>query len=294
MSLPKPIQLLQAAADTARSAYAPYSAYPVGAAISTVDGALITGCNVENVSYGLTLCAERTAVVSAIAAGHRSFRAVGIVAAGDAMPYPCGACRQVLAEFCGPDCMIYVARADNLEAYLKAMKAHFLYLNGSKDGLLKALDLAQEAIDLDPNYAFAYKVLGGANGITLWRGLSKNPKETLKRTIELHQRSVELDDSLAIAHVGLGYWIMYTQQHDMAVAEGERAFILEPGSADVLHLYATILAYAGRREEAIPLFEEALRLNPKPPNSYLRHYSMALRDTGGYRVDGKSNQERTR
>ena len=182
----------------------------------------------------------------------------------------------------GEQAKVYAKGTDNLEAYLKAMKAHFLYLNGSRDGLLKALDLAQEAIDLDPNYAFAYKVLGGAKGITLWRGLSKNPKETLNHTIELHQRSVELDDTLAIAHAGLGYWIMYTRQHDKAVAEGEQAFMLEPGSADVVHLYATILAYAGRREESIPLFEEALRLNPKPPNSYLRHYSLALRDTGRY------------
>ena len=118
-----------------------------------------------------------------------------------------------------------LAQTKNLEAYLKASKAHWLYLNGTKDGILKALDLAEEAIDLDPNYAFAYKVLGTAHGVTLWLQMSKNPRETLKRTIELHQRSVELNDSLAIAHAGLGYWIMYTRQHDKAVAEGERAFI---------------------------------------------------------------------
>ena len=182
----------------------------------------------------------------------------------------------------GEQAYVYAKGTDNLEAYLKAIKAYFLYLNGTKDGLLKALDLAQEAIDLDPNYAFAYKVLGGANGLTLWRGLSKNPRETLKRTIELHQRSVELNDSLAIAHAALGYWIMYIRQHDKAVAEGERAYILEPGSADVVHIYATILTYSGRRKEAIPFFEEALRLNPKPPTVYLRHYGVALRDSGHY------------
>jgi adenylate cyclase len=183
----------------------------------------------------------------------------------------------------GEQAYVYAKGTDNLEAYLNAMKANWLNLNGTKDGVLKALDLAEEAIDLDPNYAFAYKVLGGAHGVTLWLQMSKNPRETLKRTIELHQRSVELNDSLAIAHAALGYWLMYVRQHDKAVAEGERAFILEPGSADTIHVYAAILTYAGRRKEAIPLFEEALRLNPKPPTAYLRHYGVALRDSGLYK-----------
>ena len=182
----------------------------------------------------------------------------------------------------GEQAYVYAKGTDNLEAYLNAMKANWLLLNGTKDGVLKALDLAEEAVDLDPNYAFAYKVLGSAHGVSLWLQMSKNPRETLKRTIELHRRSVELNDSLAIAHAGLGYWLMYPRQHDMAVVEGERAYILEPGSADAIHLYATILTYSGRRKEAIPLFEEALRLNPKPPNTYLRHYGVALRDTGLY------------
>jgi len=183
----------------------------------------------------------------------------------------------------GEQAYVYAKGTDNLEAYLKAMKANWLNLNGTKDGVLKALDLAEEAIDLDPNYAFAYKVLGTAHGATLWLQMSKNPRETLKRTIELHQRSVELNDSLAIAHAALGYWLMYVRQHDKAVAEGERAVILEPGSADTIHVYAAILTYAGRRKEAIPLFEEALRLNPKPPTAYLRHYGVALRDSGLYK-----------
>ena len=183
----------------------------------------------------------------------------------------------------GEQASVYAKGTDNLEAYLNAMKANWLNLNGTKAGVLKALDLAEEAIDLDPNYAFAYKVLGTAHGATLWLQMSKNPRETLKRTIELHQRSVELNDSLAYAHAALGYWLMYVRQHDKAVAEGERAFILEPGSADTIHVYAAILTYAGRRKEAIPLFEEALRLNPKPPTLYLRHYGVALRDLGLYK-----------
>jgi TolB-like protein len=104
----------------------------------------------------------------------------------------------------GEQAYVYAKGTDNLEAYLKAMKANWLILNGTKDGILKALDLAEEAVGLEPNYAFANKVLGTAHGVMLWHGLSKNPRETLKRTIELHKKAVELDDSLAIAHAALG------------------------------------------------------------------------------------------
>lgn len=92
-------QLLVAAREAATRAYAPYSQFPVGAALLTDDGTVITGCNVENASYGLTVCAERTAVFSAAAAGHRTVRAVAVTAPRLAAVIPCGACRQVLNEF---------------------------------------------------------------------------------------------------------------------------------------------------------------------------------------------------
>jgi cytidine deaminase len=92
-------QLLVAAREAATRAYAPYSQFPVGAALLTDDGTVITGCNVENASYGLTVCAERTAVFSAAAAGHRTVVAVAVTAPRLAAVTPCGACRQVLNEF---------------------------------------------------------------------------------------------------------------------------------------------------------------------------------------------------
>mgnify|MGYP000330207527 CR=1 FL=1 len=94
--------LEQTAQRAAEHAYAPYSKYPVGAAVLAPDGTQYSGCNVENASFGLTNCAERTAVFKAVAAGHRQIACVAIYTPTPEPAAPCGACRQVLREF-GPD-----------------------------------------------------------------------------------------------------------------------------------------------------------------------------------------------
>ncbi|MGH9256325.1 MAG: cytidine deaminase [Vicinamibacterales bacterium] len=94
-------ELIRAARKARRHAQAAFSSFKVGAALETVDGAIVTGCNVENATYGLTMCAERVAMFKAISEGHRRFRRIAIVADTDAPTPPCGACRQVLWEFGG-------------------------------------------------------------------------------------------------------------------------------------------------------------------------------------------------
>ncbi|KAJ8254787.1 hypothetical protein GJAV_G00197350 [Gymnothorax javanicus] len=93
-------------------AYCPYSQFPVGAAILTSTGNIVTGCNVENASFGLTVCAERTAIQRAVAEGHRHFSAIAVTCdIRDSFVGPCGACRQVLMEF-GPSWDVYLTKPD--------------------------------------------------------------------------------------------------------------------------------------------------------------------------------------
>jgi cytidine deaminase len=96
-----PDALLEAALRVRENAHAPFSKFKVGAAIEDGSGRIFTGCNVENATYGLTLCAERVAVFKAISEGARKFSRVAVAADTDLLTPPCGACRQILWEFCG-------------------------------------------------------------------------------------------------------------------------------------------------------------------------------------------------
>jgi cytidine deaminase len=109
--------LLQAALDARGNAYAPYSHFQVGAALECDDGRVYTGCNIENATYGLTVCAERVALLKALSEGARKFRRIAVAADTDRLTPPCGACRQLLWEFCGDAEVILVNPQGRTESF---------------------------------------------------------------------------------------------------------------------------------------------------------------------------------
>ena len=117
------IDLLKAALDAREKAHAPFSQFKVGAAIEDDSGRVHTGCNIENATYGLTLCAERVAVFKAISEGARKFRRVAVAADTDTLTPPCGACRQILWEFCGDVEVVLV----NLQGKTETMQMSELF-----------------------------------------------------------------------------------------------------------------------------------------------------------------------
>ncbi len=113
-------ELLQRAKEARNLAYAPYSSFAVGAAVLASSGKIYTGCNIENASYGMTICAERVAIFSAIAAGERKFLALAVVCDTEEFCRPCGACRQVMEEFSVP--RILMGRVKDEEMDVKCLE----------------------------------------------------------------------------------------------------------------------------------------------------------------------------
>lgn len=130
-------RLIQLAKQARERAYAPYSGFRVGAALLSADGRIYTGCNIENVSYSATNCAERTAFFKAVEEGVRSFRAIAVI--GDSTEYlsPCGVCRQVMVEFCEPDFVVLLCDAEG--NYKKKLLAELMPEMFNRDMLNEVL-----------------------------------------------------------------------------------------------------------------------------------------------------------
>ena len=128
-------RLSKIAIDARENAYVPYSKFKVGAAVLTADGSIYTGCNIENASYGATNCAERTAIFKAISEGHKKIKAIAIVGDMSTNTYPCGICRQVIAEFATKDIRIILVK--NEENYIIKTMDEILPCAFTKEDLLK-------------------------------------------------------------------------------------------------------------------------------------------------------------
>jgi len=171
----------------------------------------------------------------------------------------------------------------NLNAYLKCLQAsnYFVHnLNPENNALAK--QLAEEAIALDPNYAWAYYILSRAHMMDAWYSSSKSPNDSIAKSKELAKKAIALDNSLAEAYALLAYLLSMTGQQDKAVVLAEKAVALNPNSAELHYRLGKAFLFVRRWGESISEYKKAIRLNPIPPNYYLWSLGWAYAWAGQY------------
>jgi len=182
----------------------------------------------------------------------------------------------------GEHARLFGAGTSNLEAYLKVLQARNYINRMNKEDNVRAKQLAEQAIALDPEYAGAYIMLGWSHLFDFVYRSSKSPKESLVQASQLADKGLAIDDSRGGGHLVLGYIYLFKRQHEKAIAEMEQALALAPNSArNHMHL-GVVLTFAGRLEEAIHLLEKVLRLDPMPGTVELMSLGHAYIMTGRY------------
>jgi adenylate cyclase len=170
----------------------------------------------------------------------------------------------------------------SLEAYVKALQA-IEYLNRrNKDDNLLARQMAEEAIALDPGYSRPYRVLGYTYLRDIRYGMSRSPKKSVQKALELVQKAISLDDSHPCNYELLSVIYLYKRQPERALAEAKHCIAIDPNGADGHAQLGYALYAAGRPEEAIASLKKAIRLNPIPPAYYLDHIGEFYRFTERY------------
>jgi len=171
---------------------------------------------------------------------------------------------------------------DNLEAYLKCLQASEYAHQVNPESVALTKQLAEEAIALDPEYAWAYYNLARAHIVAVWVGASKSPKQSLGQAMKSLQKAIALDNTPAEAHGRLGFLYSMTRQYDKGVVEAEKAVALNPNSAMAHVMLGKTLVFDGRWEESIPEYKKAIRLNPIPPHMYIYSVGLSYLYTGQY------------
>jgi adenylate cyclase len=174
----------------------------------------------------------------------------------------------------------YFKGKQGLDCYLKLMEAidYRERMNIEDNNLARRM--IREVIAMCPENPMGYLNLGFVYHHDYYLGNTESPRETIEKGIELAQKALAMDDSIPDAHVLLCELYIQKREYDKAIAEGERAVALNPGGTSVLNSYANSLNWAGRPEEAIPLFQKAIRLNPFGPSYLYFNLGIALMNTG--------------
>jgi tetratricopeptide (TPR) repeat protein len=170
----------------------------------------------------------------------------------------------------GEHARLWAKGTDNLEAYLKSLRAREYYLTQTKENNVLARRTAEEAIALDPEYAPPYHVLSITHFMDILFGTTKSPKQSMTRAVELIQKAIALDDSYALAHGFLGVLYLWLRKYEESIMEAQKCVALDPNGAHGYLYLCIVYKYAGRFEEAVEAIEKAMRLNPFPPNTYYR------------------------
>ena len=158
----------------------------------------------------------------------------------------------------------------NLDAYLKTIEANEQFYLMNRQGSLKAKEFAKEAISLDPKYAFPHAVLANAHMLDAWFRFGESPEESMKLADDAAHKALGLDDRDPYIHSALTNLYVMQRQYDKAIASAESALALGPGAARSQSSMGTALAFSCRFNEAIPFYEEAIRLDPYPPGALFR------------------------
>jgi adenylate cyclase len=176
----------------------------------------------------------------------------------------------------------YFRGKQGLDCYVKHMEASNYWNLGTIVGYNEARRMAEEIIAMCPENPMGYLGLGWVNAVDLFYGLTKSPRESIVKATELAQKVQAMDDSLSMGHSLLGFIYTTIREHDKAIAEGERAVALEPNGSWANQFLAMSLVYAGRPEEAIPLLQKAIRLNPFCKHETFSIFGSALSSTGRF------------
>ena len=168
----------------------------------------------------------------------------------------------------------------DFKAMKKFWQARWNFYRMNPEGFVMARQLVEEAIEIEPNYAGAYPLLSFIYLVGM--GTSKSPMESMALAEKYAQKSLQLDNSQPWPHIVLGQISLYKRQYENAIAEGEKAITLSPNGADSLNALGFFLHMAEKWEEAIPLYERAIRLNPYPPSFYYTRLGGAYADVGRY------------
>jgi TolB-like protein/class 3 adenylate cyclase/Flp pilus assembly protein TadD len=175
---------------------------------------------------------------------------------------------------------------ENLDAYdhyLRGLESYWRAMyETKKEANLRARQMYEKAVELDTQYAEAYAGLGMTYWLDWFFQWNKDRAQSLDRVVELAQRAVALNDSLSLPHRILSTAYVWKRQHDQALGEAQRAIALAPNEAESYESLGTILAFAGRPEEGIKLFERAMRLNPRYPPAYPMNLGFTYRMAGRY------------